>query len=1758
MNNSKPNSLGAIVDQHERKGRFLGNPFDAYESYTYNLELFVVDRTADRMFQLQEAFSILDIANNKWPSPNDNSVTIAKTGSTTEFNITDLTIEAVYKGTNNNSKLASTATKLNFVITQIGATSLPENLQNAVALCGYDDIFKATFYIKINFVGYDENGKQKTIENSTKVFAFNINQYLEFQTTSDARGTASTINGLIKQDESLTNKTLTKTKVGFSYVIGDTLKETLDNFMIALNESNLLANPNLTDNLQNTYSWDHSDQFEKYTKSPMKGEETSTNENMEKTVDLSVTTSTATANSNKEDALGGGYDAEKEAFVRNAMRTVNDININPGLGFYYSNNNNDYAHVPDLEKIRDDITLKTTKKDMLETIADNTKEKANMYQASAKEVGQVLAGMDIYEVIQNICISAVDVKKEITASKSGNTEVLKISPWLVIKENGYNPVAGTNVYNIEYYIDYVLKEVVQNKLDDIDKKRYSKTEVQQWFETGHVTKLYNYLYTGKNDQILDFDISLDKQLVKTYSKPTDSYAYQHFLNDGTPEGMFISENHKKLINEYDTELKELKGIADTSKEALNSATKSFYLNKDSFRKKIIKNLMNGNQSLGFQLQNGFDEFDGRTMEELLALEEERGRGELYTSDRENYDKLAKAVNAAQKDHRTASENESEEEKKRQQAITDAITSQLSKGRVGRQEASKEIFDSLKLNKGDNSRRNITLLEELDDDLISKLSNSDFEIILKNQANNPTSFETLIGKLDEVNGNYTLKSTAEEDIDLAREKYYESNRYDISMMQANMTIKGDPYWLEGVVSPKQAKKLFGNGGNTSSSGRQLNLSTTQNGNNGCVIISGKADGVDLNDNILVKNLITHLYMVTHVISSFSGGRFTQTLQMIRKINADAMVDTIDTVGPPVVEIGDSNEGETLNNIALLGKVDRKGDKVLLENKGGVNFYSDGTTEMNEILIDGNIPKGLAPPSQLPSNPFFKGSLADQYGQGVLVTQEMLDARELSEEEKKQANHWSNTSGPGSITGSMNHADAIRMNKLNAEKKAEEAKAAAVEAARISTMKKAMSAYRPRIGTFDPDMGPVGEEVKKMADEFVETADLAETLHAATEAGEPELPSGPIVRQANAAMYLNSLPGLTRSCRAEQKRGIMPFVSCDAIKAHNKKILSMFETTPGVTPTIAEINAHLNNNIADAHPKNAGEINESTESHMYTNYGEVTGADDGTGGVRRDRGLITENANATKYSDYEIAMFQIAAGGVLTVEGHDPEDIERMVREASLAKTPVTIIEDQANGDVSSDVSSEQGFGATLDNSILNGNEVLVNKASTPTYINVVIPPPMTEAEYEEKYKKIKADTTCTGQCRTRKLLLLGKEHNDAVKQQYYIDRKVEEIVEDAKVVKKININNRKLEVVSFAPESFTTTEHADRIVLSTEIGDILANNRLTSDEVIAKEATISAAVEILDADIKDNNLNISDGERNATVEAIVVKVSDEVALSALSDNDYRKIQGYETAINNIVVEANTGHRANLTTAVNVGITEDKLVALSESKAETKTKLNQYFWDTNDRRVWANQLEDTEVEIAEHMLGMPDENMTAVATVINGTTKTFIPIFNPVKEVVVGDQPVVIKNADEQFDVVLAGTDGKYADVTTQNNIDQLTQARNIYYQLTSTGAGDMKSLEDDMGTVISVKDFSNLSPITYTDASGTTQTIANPSTEFGLHTLDVNDMYPANKQDYQEIRQQVADLFPNVDVILANTTAAYLSVDGKGMVILNGTAFYINP
>ena len=1604
--NSQSNSLSNIVSNHT----FIDNPLDVYENYTYNLELLVVDRNADRRFQLMEAHNTNRIVTDSWPGPEDNSITIAKTGVTTEFHINDLEVISNSVGNSNNSKIAGTAISLQFNITQVGNTSLVDNLQNTIALCGYPSIPNAVFYIKINFLGYDDKGNSIKLP-YTKVLPFTIKDYADLQTTTDAQGTTTLITGVIITDEVISNVYLSKIENGFTYDISDTLEDTLKNFLEKLNETLKATHPTLSPTLQNSYSIEASDQFKeaKYYTSTMKGNATNTNEN----------------------------------------------------------------------------TTKTTKN-------------------NAQQIGTVTPQMSIYTIIEDICLNAVEVKKELVKSTASNTNVLKITPFIVPKENGYNSVKGTNVYDIQYYIDFEKKPIIHNKVDQLDKAKASKQITEEFFKDNHVNKIYNYLFTGKNDQILDFNISLDRQLSKIYTAPQDSYAYEHFLNPNSPEGKNISVEHQQYIDLAAEELTTLKNIETTSNNSFQAKTDEFVKYKDDMRTQLVNQI--GGQ-VGGPPSVMTDMVAGKSLEDLVLMGENGEYGDVWTeANSTKYKEYQDSIAALQKKYGVDKTARVMVSKKIDTYLEDAFATQLNLRMNNTIDTSNKIFNTLGSLKGQRlNQKTMILTENLSDDILSKLSNEDFETILKSQTNSPIIFEKVISSLKDPSKIYTLKSTDPDSVTMAKEKYYESKSNNISMINAQMTIKGDPFWIEGYMSPAVAKEQFGNSGTTTDKG--LNVQTTMNGPNGCVIVSGIAAGVDLNDNVLTRNLITSLYVVTTITSTFSSGRFLQSLTMRKNTEAEYMVSTPATIGPAFegeIDVYVASENPKIAN-AVVNSEENVPYLLSVINANGVNTAS-------------------GPPSQLPSNPNVNGSLKDQHGSGLIVSQAVID----------------------------NMTPKTPAELLAAKIKLE-------EATRESRMAKAMSSYRPRNAiAVEPSPTPVGEEKAKLAADLVENADLAVELLEAEETGNTALASGPLVRQAVAAHYLNALPGMTRSCRSEQARGVMPFVSCDAIAAHDKKILSAFETTPGVTPTIAEINAHLNATL----PQNAGVITDSGGNTI--DNGVVTDTDTGTGSIVRDRGLVTEDTGDVSYSDLEIAQFQIAAGGVLDVDGHDPADIERIVRKSSLAKTPVDIIEEQKSGIASEDVSSllPGSLGAVVDNMILDGTTPIIADASKETLINIPPTPPMTEVEYEAKYETIKADTTCVGQCRSAKIILLGKEWNDAVKEQYYIDKKVEALVKEAKIAAS-ETSSRTLEIVSFAGPGYTQNEHSDRVVLSEGINNILDKNILTSDEVAAKQALIQSSVEILDADIKDNDLIISDADRDATVGAIIEKVSNEAALNAIPEDDFITVTSYADAIKMIAARTKDGHRADLTAAVNVGTTQGEIAALS-AKHDAITAIPYYF-DPIRREADKKAQAKLEEELAVLVLAQPDETITQVATIETAGITKYVPIKNPVTPVEVDKQPIIVKTAQSPvntYDIILPGTsnaDLSYLDlIITDNKLHQYNEASKVYRALLSTDYGSMTTVTDDAGVEISVKDFSILPPMTYIDADGILVDIPDPSTYFGLRTVTYNDMNPSYAKDYDVLKEKIATLFPNVSTIdpNAHNEAKSYSEDGVLRITISGNKFYI--
>ena len=841
--NTQATSLDSWVDSHE----FLENPLDVYESYTYNIEWFVVDIDVDRKFQeFGETFDVLSVVNDGWPGVEDTKITIAKTGVTTEFIISDLTVVGSGAGIAETSKLAGTALTLDFTVTEVGTTNLADNLQNAVALCGWKNISETHFYMKINFLGVNSKGVKIKIP-QTKIITFTLSSLTNLQTQTDAKGTTTMLRGVILPDTVIGDRTsLSSTETEFTYNVGETLTDTLGitekgedaseippkekSFMDELNKSISRTHPNLLPELQNSYKITMSDQF-------------------------------------------------KEKFGNASTRG---------------------------------ITSSTIK---------------NMESPIASQIGKVKPLLNIYNIIESICLNAIEIKKELTDGKKGQSKPFKITPWCVPKKNGWNLITGTRAYNVEFFIDYEKKLIVQNSIDAAAKAANMATTIKELFAEKHINKIYHYLFTGKNDQILEFDITLDQHLAKVYSAPSDWYAYENIQKLGTVEGNKLLEefknrwensaNAEKDIIEFENRLKKdldarqqkLKEHKTASRKALEEAyTQSIEdpgrLNGSFLDYSVhgLTGLLGGLTTYYFsqkkKLEKQEDFFNLMTDEELMAALSKIGSKDIdaiILASTQNQKKLEKSVKNAQELYNEMSNRVTAQKKSTLNLYMDRMASAASvSGEYAWKNGVKQNAQKLLSEIKNENPKNMTLLEELDDDIISKMPEEDFESILRSQTNNPIIYKRLLTNLSKNKGVATFKPTDVENVNLARAKYYESKKGHASMINASITIKGDPHWIDGYMPPAVAKKEFGNVGAITDKG--YSMQTTSNGYNYIIVKSGVAHGTDLHGNILKRNLITHLYNVVEVTSEFSGGIFTQRLTLNRITDADNLSSSIKEVGP----------------------------------------------------------------------------------------------------------------------------------------------------------------------------------------------------------------------------------------------------------------------------------------------------------------------------------------------------------------------------------------------------------------------------------------------------------------------------------------------------------------------------------------------------------------------------------------------------------------------------------------------------------------------------------------------------------------------------------------------------------------------------------------------------------------------------------------------------------------------------------------------
>jgi len=839
---ARPEDLASL----ESSVSWLPNALDDYENYTYNLELFLVDQRSAADFLSPTGTSLDSIVDDAWPGSGTQKIIIAKTGITTEFNIQDLEIQSL-GATHQNFGIVGAALKLSFSIVQVGRSKLAEILKSATLLAGYSNIGSAKFFLKINFMGYDENGNSFRIPRSTKVIPFIISNTAEVQTSSTIAGTTTSIEGSVVRYGAMDYGADT-ISTSFEYEIGDNVEDTINNLLTKYNEYLVQTNFGGDTKFINTYS-----------------------------------------------VKAINDDIKNEFFVNNKVML-------DGFPNFGSANHNTYRSA------------------------------APGQMATAMPIGTLNPGTSLMESILDVFMNSEVVKRNLTEDQVSFTDVLSIYVDYVPKVDGYNVMTNTEGADITYYIGKKRELVEQSAASTMVHAKNNKTIVDEIVNEGKLKKIYRYLYTGRNDQVLNFEISLKQQLIKTYVSASGEQMWTKLLDD---YGIVLKS---ELGNDRAVaKLQEMSSAANTTRSSLEEARASLQsMTSDnttwmtSQKDRIIESLtasgapaeevaraqsMSLDQLLahnstigatsgganGDGLRGGTTDYLARVLSNTPI---QRLRSEFETRTSQLGD-IRNTVNNLRDSIKSADD---ELTRGIQTIFGQAINALGGAGLV--QNLSTAGIQTSTSNAGANLGTYV-LAENMTSDSINSIAPGELLSVLNAVSTNPTIFVELTKGI--LAHNRQLKSIATNDpeyVELAKEKYYEAHSGDISMMEATMEIRGDPFWIDNHISPAKYQSEFTK--NTNSN--YPNDRSEHNGFNYVMIVSNAVDGEDENDNPKIARLLTYIYNVKGITSRFDGGKFTQTLDMVRLHIADGYKTTqgSEVLGRSMVPV--ENDNSTTRNLA----------------------------------------------------------------------------------------------------------------------------------------------------------------------------------------------------------------------------------------------------------------------------------------------------------------------------------------------------------------------------------------------------------------------------------------------------------------------------------------------------------------------------------------------------------------------------------------------------------------------------------------------------------------------------------------------------------------------------------------------------------------------------------------------------------------------------------------------------------------------------
>jgi GH24 family phage-related lysozyme (muramidase) len=780
----------------EANDNFWDNEVDEFENYTYTLEFFTVDELTSSRFIIDD-YSLDDVATDAWPPNGTKRVIIAKTGVTTEFNIQDLSVQSLGTGSQSGARMSGTATSLNFNLVQVGNTSLNDSLQNAAILMGYTSIHDATWYIKVNFIGYKNNQPEQL--KATKVLPFKISDFADLQTSTDARGTATMLYGTIILQKSF-SQDINQIDYPFQFKIKETLRDTLDDFINELNNvirmQNFQGSGENGEKYINTYTVEVDPDFEEFMGSEMNGP----NPN------LSGATNSVASRSG-------------------------DLNI-------------------------------------------------------SQQSGNVSVGSNVYDIIADIINQSLMMRERLTEQSDTFSSIVNVVPIAVPKPGGLNILTNSRGHDVTYYLGIKRTVLFQNQPDAVLKAQNSAKMVDEIFTQGRCRKRYYYQYTGLNDQILDFQVSLNKQLTKTYVAPTDEFIFANFVNAagiGDFSISMLNDTAQSAITDARAAQEELTPQLEDASNNLESIRNNLSNEVSSVQNDFVSQV---NSSLGISLSRDDIFGDSTSLSDTISLMDS-GFGDIgadiassvLTNNRQA--RIAELLDTVES--RAAEVNDLSGQLAAQQSTIDSAMEQgigalLSERQQEIARRPDENFSAISQTNPNAINGDVVLIEALDTDFVTNLRTEEFNALIDTMLTSPMVFRrAVLPRLQGEQRSGVFRSSDQNDIEVAKQRYYEGLDVDLSMQKLSITIKGDPFWLNNYIPPVSARSIFGVNA-TSEDFRNDN--SLYGGFNYCMIINNKAAGTDELMNIKIANLMIDVYLVKNITSSFSGGMFTQVLEMVK--------------------------------------------------------------------------------------------------------------------------------------------------------------------------------------------------------------------------------------------------------------------------------------------------------------------------------------------------------------------------------------------------------------------------------------------------------------------------------------------------------------------------------------------------------------------------------------------------------------------------------------------------------------------------------------------------------------------------------------------------------------------------------------------------------------------------------------------------------------------------------------------------------------